>query len=57
MAKHLPHHKPEMVAKINVEPLVLTRKAPDVAEVKKAGLDLQDDDEEDSEEYNDVQFP
>ena len=57
MAKHLPHHKPEMVAKINVEPLVLTRKAPDVAEVQKAGVDLQDDDEEDSEEYNDVQYP
>ena len=53
----MPHQKPAAITKINVEPINLIRKAPDVAEVHKAGLDLQDEDEEDSEEYNDVQFP
>ena len=53
----MPHQKPATTSKINAEPIGLVRKAPDVAEVQKAGIDLQDEDEEDSEEYNDVQFP
>ena len=46
----MPHQKPAAISKINENQIDLIRKAPDVAEVQKAGIDLLDEEEEDSEE-------